>query len=134
MNIQLINNQLLIKEFYYSYLSDELKSLMTYKTFIQRLNQLGLHTIHATRRGKKIARESRKKFLMITLILKNFKNEVAKNEKKRIALNLKKNLSYGEIVEIDAQFEPYLKDEKPVYLYRAIDATTVCLLAVLFEE
>ncbi|CCP24500.1 Hypothetical protein MCYN_0768 [Mycoplasmopsis cynos C142] len=62
LNIQLINNQLLIKEFYYFYLSDELKSLMTYKTFIQRFNQLGLHTIHTTRRGKKIARESRKNF------------------------------------------------------------------------
>ncbi|UWV77381.1 hypothetical protein [Mycoplasmopsis cynos] len=64
LNIQLTNNQLSIKEFYYSYLSDELKSLMTYKTLIQRFNQLGLYTIHTTRRGKKIARESRKKFLM----------------------------------------------------------------------
>ncbi|UWV82556.1 hypothetical protein [Mycoplasmopsis cynos] len=68
------------------------------------------------------------------MILKNYYQQIKRNEKQRQVLNLKKNLKFGEIVEIDAQLETYLKNDKPLYLYHTIDVATGTLLAVWFEE
>ncbi|WP_179950147.1 DDE-type integrase/transposase/recombinase [Mycoplasma nasistruthionis] len=48
-------------------------------------------------------------------------------------LNLNKNLKFGEILEIDAQVEPYLFKENKIYLYHAIDAATGMLLGMWVE-
>ncbi|WP_134110467.1 hypothetical protein [Mycoplasmopsis mustelae] len=51
-------------------------------------------------------------------------------KKKRVLLEKSKNLSFGEIIEIDAQEEPYLKNEEKVTIYHAIDSATGYSLAI----
>ncbi|ATO30830.1 hypothetical protein CO229_01705 [Mycoplasmopsis bovirhinis] len=119
LNCALTNNQLTFKTYYYSEYGSDIRAKICYKTLVKRFNQLGLFNIHTTKRGRKIARLSKKKTSQeITLLLKNYYQQIKQNEKQRQVLNLKKNLNFGEIVEIDAQLEPYLKNNKPLYLYR----------------
>ncbi|WP_223213749.1 hypothetical protein [Mycoplasmopsis bovirhinis] len=135
LNSALTNNQLTFKTYYYSEYGSDIRAKISYKTLVKRFNQLGLFNIHTTKRGRRIARLSKKKTSQeITLLLKNYYQQIKQNEKQRQVLNLKKNLNFSEIVEIYAQLEPYLKNNKPLYLYHAIDVATGTLLAVWFEE
>ncbi|VEU69100.1 Uncharacterised protein [Mycoplasmopsis canis] len=135
LNRDLTNNQLSIKTYFNSEYGSFIREKISYKTLVKRFNQLGLFNIHTTKRGRMVARLSKKKTSEdITLILKNYYQQIKQNEKQRQVLNLKKNLKFGEIVEIDAQLEPYLKNDKPLYLYHAIDVATGTLLAAWFEE
>ncbi|BBA22629.1 transposase [Mycoplasmopsis bovirhinis] len=135
LNSILTNNQLSFKSYYYSEYGSFIRQKISYKTLVRRFNQLGLFNIHTTKRGRKIAKLSKKKTSQeITLLLKKYYKQIKQNEKQRQVLGLKKNLEFGEIVEIDAQLEPYLKNNKPFYLYHAIDVATGTLLAAWFEE
>ncbi|WLP85461.1 hypothetical protein [Mycoplasma seminis] len=66
--------------------------------------------------------------------MKNVENKIKQNKIERQVLNLNKNLLFGEVIEIDAQCEPYLINHEPIYLYHAIDAATGILLAVWYEK
>ncbi|MHA3845855.1 transposase family protein [Mycoplasma sp. VS276A1] len=127
-------NQISISEYYNSFLSNEHKNKISYAHLVERFNKLGFKTIHTTKRGRKIQREAKKSVdKKVYLLLNNIESQIQKNRISRQVLHLSKNLKFGEIVEIDAQFEPYINGEK-VYLYHAIDVATGMLLAVWFEN
>ncbi|MFV8471199.1 hypothetical protein ACNQ1O_00085 [Mycoplasma sp. B6188] len=127
-------NQISISEYYNSFLSLDFKSRISYSHLVERFNKLGFKTIHTTKRGRKIQRQAKKPVdKKVFLLLNNIESIIQQNRISRQVLHLSKNLKFGEIVEIDAQFEPYINGEK-VYLYHAVDVATGMLLAAWFEN